>query len=466
MPQKLRRYTIDTVWDCPPWFYWVFSFASRKMRQRTEWLLGPIADTIQVMIVFLFCLSISGNYLASFIAGLIFSIVPILIKPDARTFFFSPRPYGELFATLAILFALLFVVYYSLWFGVASVIFTSLVLLTGKFPTQAVLFSFLGFSVFYLTLWFLLFFLLGLAFAILLSKGYYLKTLRAHIRHSRFYQTTIVHRHTWTRTVSGFGELKSLLSRDLGRKARARTVLLRNPLVNALAFAPFLPLFWIMIPFAWDTLTSDRTLISMAVWANVMFLLVMVISIRQLRFLGEAERYEGFGVFPLCILVPILLLSLNSLLFWVIFSLVVAFSVVLVYFNYKTSARFFGGSKKDKDSSEEFFEFLQSIPAGRVLCVPANISPEITYKTTHSTLYWGGSLPGRNFSHEEFDELFAEFPYPNRQLGRVAKKYGADIIVFSKRGTEEEIGKIEYDLEGYEIVFQNDNYSVYRSVAD
>ncbi|MFQ6061503.1 MAG: hypothetical protein ACE5KV_09495, partial [Thermoplasmata archaeon] len=376
-----------------------------------------------------------------------------------------PRPYGELFATLAILFALLFIVFHNPWFGSVSVVFIALVLLTGKFPTQAVLFSYIGFSVYYLTLWFLLFFSLGIALAVLLSRGYYLKTLRAHIRHSRFYQTTIVYRHVWTKTVSGFKELRSLFSRNRHRKARVRTILLRNPIINALIFSPFLPVFWVILPSAWKLLASDEVLISMAVWANVMFLLVIVISIRQLRFLGEAERYESFGVFPLCILIPILLFSLKSVFFWSLFTLAIVYSVIVVYFNYRVSAKFFGGSKEDREMSEELIRFLQSLPAGKVLCVPANISPEVTYKTKHSTMYWGGSLPGKNFGHKEFSELFAEFPYPNRQLGRVGSKYGADIILLAGRGIYQEIGDIEYDLGGYELAFRNDGYSVYASTT-
>ncbi|MCK5292019.1 MAG: hypothetical protein KAR39_08400 [Thermoplasmata archaeon] len=460
MPERLEGYSVDTVFDNPPLFPWVFSFVSKKTREKIEWLLGPLADTIQVIVIFGFVLLVSENYTAAFLGGLVFSVVPILIKPDARTFFFSPRPYGELFAALAVLSALLFILHADMLYVASSVLFVSLVLLTGKFPTQAVVFAFLGLSVYYLTFWFLLIMALGFLLSIAISKGYYLKTLKAHLRHSGFYRKTIVYRHSWTRTISGMYQLRSIFSRGSESKVKARTVLLRNPVVNALAFTPFLPLLWIVTPFSWDTILGDGTLTAMFVWANLMFIIVLIISSRQLRFLGEAERYMGFGVVPLCYLIPVLLLSLGSFLMWTLFWVVITYSAVLVGFNYRVSATYFAQSKEERDASLEFFTFLQSLPSGKILCVPANISPEITHKTHHSTLYWGGSLPGKNFGHDEFNEIYAEFPAPNRQLGTVASKYGMDFIVFSSKGLEKD-GEKDYDLGGYEMIFRNEEYSVY-----
>ena len=460
MPRRLEGYSIDTVFDNPPLFPWLFSFVSKKRREKIAWLLGPIADTILVIVIFGFVLLVSEDYMAAFLGGLVFSVVPILMKPDARTFFFSPRPYGELFAALAILSALLFISYSDMMLFAFSVLSVSLVLLTGKFPTQAVVFAFLGLSVYYLTFWFLLIWALGIALAITISRGYYLKTLKAHLRHSGFYRKTIVYRHSWTRTISGFGQLRSIFSREPGKKVKARTVLVRNPIINALAFSPFLPLLWIVSPFSWDTILADSSLTAMFVWSNLMFIIVLIISSRQLRFLGEAERYMGFGVVPLCYLIPVLLLSLGSFLMWTLFWVVVTYSVVLVGLNYRVSATYFAQSEEESEASREFFTFLQSLPSGRILCVPANISPEITYKTHHSTLYWGGSLPGKDFGHDEFNEIYTEFPAPNRQLGMVAVKYGIDIIVFSSKSLEK-IGGQDYDLGGYEIMFRNEGYSVY-----
>jgi hypothetical protein len=395
--------------------------------------------------------------------------MPILIKPDARTFFFSPRPYGELFAALAILFAILFTLNTTILNAALSVLFVSLVLLTGKFPAQAMIFAFLGLTLYYLTFWFLLLLALGVLLAIVISGGFYVKTLKAHLRHSGFYRKTIVYRHSWTRTISGMGQLRSVFSRGSEKKVKARTVLLRNPIINALVFTPFLPLLWIITPSSWATITGDGILTAMFVWANLMFTIVLIISLRQLRFLGEAERYMGFGVVPLCYLIPVLLLSAGSILLWALFWIVVAYSVILVVLNYRVSATYFARSDEEREASHELFDFLQTLPSGRILCVPANASPEITYKTQHSTLYWGGSLPGRDFGHDEFDEIYTEFPAPNRQLGMVADKYGMDYIVFSSKGLEGN-GEQDYDLGGLENIFRNEGYSVYgrpsKSLSD
>jgi hypothetical protein len=96
-----------------------------------------------------------------------------------------------------------------------------------------------------------------------------------------------------------------------------------------------------------------------------------------------------------------------------------------------------------------------------IFCVPFNVAPEISYKTHHSTVYWGGNLPAENFTSVDFGTIFDNFPYPKDNLAIYCRKTRAGLVLFYKRFMGP-LSPSHYNLTELTRVFENEGFEVYR----
>lgn len=456
MPPRLSKYSLNTSFDMPPFVYTILALLPKRLRERDH-VFGPLVDSIQSTVIFLVSLWLSGSSYIAFLSALGFALTPALLRADARVFFLSPRPWAELFASVSLLFAVLFYHEHSLALGFLSALFGSFVLLSSRFGPQAILFLSLGLTAVLLAWEFLLLLFFAFLLAVLLSKGYYLRVLRRHIGHSNFFRTTLVKRFSGTTHVTGWKDVMSAL---IERKNVINTFA-RNPIISCLVFAPLLILLWIAALVDFSPIFSNPILLSLFVWANVAFVVVVLISSRQLRFLGEAERYQNYAMLPICVIVPIVLVNIGVAVLWVLFALALLYSAILIRKNYSLAFRYFGITENEERLSDELFSFLNQLPNERILCIPFSVSTELSYKTHHTTVYWGAIPLTDNFTSEDFTEVFDEFPYPKKNIERHFRKFSATLLLFSKR-LMGEIPLSYYELDGFEKVFENEGFDAYR----
>jgi len=339
IPDTLRGFLIETPFDYPPLIHYLLSFMSRERREKLEPFFGSTVDTIQAIVLFLFTQYISGSFEIAFVAGAFFAFFPLLLKADARVFFLSPRPAGELFTSLAIIFSLFYV-----WFGnfpsiLLAVVFLSLVFLSSKFGAQAVILIYVLMSVLLLNPYFLLILLSGFILAVVLSLGHYLKVLSGHIRHTRFYKNTIVHKHSWTKQISA-REKTSMTDEEVGAKTFA-VHLLKNPVIFVLSHSPLIVILALIGIMDRSILLNDMYNLSLLAWIFASFIPVLVVTLKPLRFLGEAERYLEYGVIPMCALAPMALFALSNVGLWVLLFVAFLYSIILVWINYRLAAKEF-----------------------------------------------------------------------------------------------------------------------------
>jgi hypothetical protein len=456
MPPRLSKYSLNTSFDMPPLMYSILALLPKRLREK-DYVFGPLADSIQSVVIFLVSMWLSGSSHLAFLSAIGFALTPALLRADARVFFLSPRPWAELFASVSLLFAVLFYHDHNLALGFISALFGSFVLLTGRFGAQAILFLSLGIAAVLLAWEFLLLLFFGFLLAILLSKGYYLRVLRRHLEHMNFFRTTLVRRFSGTTQVTGWKDIRSAL---IERK-NVINIFARNPIISCLAFTPLLSLLWIAVLVDFSPILSDPVLLSLFAWANVAFIIVIFISTRQLRFLGEAERYQNYAMLPICVIVPIVLDGIGATGLWALFALALLYSVILIIKNYSLAFRYFGVTKNEERLSGDLFSFLNQIPRERILCIPFNMSTEVSYKTHHKTVYWGGITLTGKFTSRDFIEVFDEFPYPKKDVARLCRKFGATLVLFSKR-LMGEIPLSFYELDVFGRVFENESSEAYR----
>ncbi|UCD93173.1 MAG: hypothetical protein JSV43_04545 [Methanobacteriota archaeon] len=457
MPEALDGFVIKTPFDYPPLVHYLLSFISRKNRERLEPFFGSGVDIVQAIALFLFTFSLTSNYQAAFLSGILFAFFPMLVKADARVFFLSPRPFGELFASLGIILTLFFV-----WFGdipslALSMFCLSFVFLSSKFGTQAIVFLYIALTFFLLNGYIILILLGGLLLAILISKGHYVKVLKGHIRHSAFYRRAIVHKHSWTKQISGAGEGKTSGERLL-------ITALKNPIFYAIAYSPLLVLLLLFLVFKLDVFVNNNILLALLAWSGTSLLLVVVISTPELRYLGEAERYMEYSSIPLCAVISIAAFLVDSSYTWILLGFLLLYSMILIYFSHQQAVTEFVKRPPSQTDTEELFAHLSQIPGSAVLCVPITTSFEVSYKSHHWTVFWGGNVPEPPFSRDDFDFIFEhEFPFPSDDLDPLIRKYRADHLLVWKGSLDRAPRGYYRDLTRFPLVFENSSYALYST---
>jgi hypothetical protein len=404
--KKLPRFTYSKF-NIPPLIHRIFSYLPKRIRER-DYIFSPICDSIYVGMVFFFALYLGINPL---LAGLVFMFMPILFKPDARTYFFSPRPWAELLFSASFICVIIGQM-------IPAVIFGIMLLHSSKFGTQVFLFFSLGMMA--ISFDFILVFALSLALS-LLNPSYW-KMIRGHISHSNFYRTTIVKTHTGCSNVANMRDIKNIRS------------LFRNPLFLSLVFIPFLPFILL-----------DPIFDAYFVWILIAFGTMLLISTKPLRFLGRAERYLNYAILPVCILAVQV-----SFFYWILL-----ISIILVGVNIHTANKYI--PSVDPAQRRMFYRWMNSLKPHRTLCIPFNLSPEIAYNSHHETVYWSGNLPDKDFGEKEWNDTFNNYPYPKDDLVRIAESFDTDMLVTVCRFTDR-----QYDFSGFDLIFQNNEYRAYR----
>jgi hypothetical protein len=462
MPKSLGGFLIRTPFDYPPLVHFILSFMSRGRRERLEPFFGSTVDTIQVIVLFLFTHYISGSYEIAFVSGILFSFFPLLVKVDARVFFLSPRPVGELFGSLAILFSLLFVWFNDIPSMILGMVFLSLVLLSSKFGSQAMIFIYVILAIILLNPYLLLILLGGYGIALLISLGHYLKVISGHVRHSRFYRRTLVHKHSWAKQISASGGAIATQEK-VGPKALAVS-LLKNPIFFALTHAPLIVIILIAGIMDFGAFSNEAVNLSLLAWVLASFIPVLVVSLRPLRFLGEAERYLEYGVIPLCALVPIILYELSSVGLWILLLVAFLWSMGLIWVNYRVSFKEFVSRPGDPEDLIEVLQRLNEIPSGNVLCVPITTSFALAYYTHHGTLFWGGNIPSEGFSSDDFNFIFKdEFPFPSEDLDALVARYGIRHILVWKQSLDRVPPGYYSNLDRYPKLIENHSFAIHMT---
>ncbi len=264
-PKRLDAFIVGDDYVYPPLFHFLLSLIPEGFREKAPLLLGIASELGSMALLYAVSSALFGEAVAS-ISALIYSLAPINYM---ESIWQSPRPLGIFLYNLSM--ALLLLAPPPARPLAAPSI--ALLLLSHKLSAQALWFS----SALLLPLLAggeppaVVWIPLGFAFALAISKGFYLKALRDHLRFIRFHLK--------------YGEM------GLGRKRP------RNPLdlarLNPFAAIPFLGLL------AHPGLLGDPLL----------WWLAAALALFLAWIWGDGHRYLAFASFPASILAARLLFS-------------------------------------------------------------------------------------------------------------------------------------------------------------
>lgn len=366
--QKYLAYT-DTWWfliEARKLKKGFFKLTSKYRQERPEWEndYPPLFQYLLAIVPVKYMRGVIRNavpFLDAFTASTLFSLIALMTNSweygvlGVIVYFSSPMIFQQNFCLCVrplTIFIVSMIYLLSSSFSIPSFLVLSIliaiILLLHKFATQVVVFTSLAFLAIG-RFDYLLSVSAGFLIATLVSRGYYLQVLRAHVNRLR--------------------------SADLKHFANSRA---ENPLKRTAVLAVYCPwlIFFIISVFTVNWNISSPLFVSDIIWILTLTVLSVVTNFSILRVIGEGWRYLGYLVFPMAFYtVSIIDQSFVIRLIY----LPIAFSGFAVSYYY--SQRLFKGHQKYLVGTEELeiFKRISSVEGKTVIAYPSEFTYIIAY---------------------------------------------------------------------------------------
>ena len=327
--------------DYPPLFQYLLALVPVKYIKGVIRNAVPLFDAFTAAALFSLIALMTNNWEYGVLGVIVYLSSPMIFQ---QNFCLCVRPLTIFIVSVIYLLSSSFSI--PSFFGLSILI--AIILLLHKFATQVVVFT----SIAFLAIGrfdYLLSVGAGFLIAMLVSRGYYLKVLTAHVNRLR--------------------------SSDLKHFANSRA---ENPLKRTAVLAVYCPwlIFFIISLFIVNWSIFSPLLVCSIVWILTLTILSVATNFSILRVIGEGWRYLGYLVFPMAFYaVSIIDQSIAIQLIY----LSVAFSGFAI--NYYYSQRLFKGHQKYLVTTEDFeiFKKISSIEGKTIIAYPG----EFTYITAY-----------------------------------------------------------------------------------
>lgn len=440
IPKRIENgFLVPGDYDYPPVFIWILSKFPFKIVEKYEFLFSPFFDFIHLIIIFGLVYVLTSNLLLALLTQTLYILTPIIILENSSA---TPRSLGYTLFTLAMVSMIFYNQSANPLFLILAIISGSLIFLTHRFTTQGFLFFAIIFGVIERSLIFPLVFLSSFLFAVLISKGFYLKVLRGHLGNLGFWKKNIEYR--FAHQVEGNIKLRE--NRDF--IFRIYNQFLKFPPFVLEITSPWV--LFVMYIFLFE-FPLDPILSKILLWVIISYILALLtIWTPRLRFLGEGQRYLELSAFPAAFLAANFLVSkINSnigLPLAILYSIigVLAFVTVIVI---QRKAIINEKLRTLTPEMKKTFAYLKSLKTKpRLLCIPHQI--------TTNTIYHTGCSVFVNASYATINKISEVYPYIRRPIPEIMKKHNLDIILLN----EEYSKSSNLKLGRYKIVKRIDNF--------
>jgi hypothetical protein len=192
MPPHLPQFLLDEKQWYPPLFPFVIAKLPTVIFEKYANKLSILIDLLRMSLLLLAVWWLSESLLALVVAGIIYSITPLLISYNMQL---NPRGLAALFLD-AMWLCILGVFTHKIpdYFLVLALIFSGLILITHKMTTQILFFTAICFSIIMQDFLFLLLIPGSILAALILSGGFYRYVFLAHIDIVKFWYKN----HYWS----------------------------------------------------------------------------------------------------------------------------------------------------------------------------------------------------------------------------------------------------------------------------
>ena len=285
---------------------------------------------------------------------------------------FSPRALGILFYTLIICLIIFYSFNFILFFLIS--ILVAALSLTHKFAIQVLLFGFIPFVIFFNELYLIFPLVLGFVLSIILSKGFYLKIIKEHVRWLRFYRVRPFR-----------APIKNYLISILGS----------NVWIFFVIISLFIVLFQSNFALS-QTILASNLFSRVAFWAFINIFMALAISIPTLSFLGEYSRYIEYSIVPIGIAATLFIANLSS--YFMLLSIPFIFLTLMALSKFR---KYLHNSKMLIDNDDlSSYSILKTHNLSNVLVFPAR-ALEVSYYSKITVIHpvRGAETPVDQISH-------------------------------------------------------------------
>lgn len=425
----------------PPVIYLILSLFSKNFTERYQFIFAPIFDAIQNYSIFYFAYLITNDILSSISAQVIAALTPIAVIEASNL---STRTLSYLIFSLSFFPLILFTTTHMyVWLFIAFVMLLVL-FLTHKFAIQAYLFTALGLSIVESNPFYILFFVSTFIFIYVCIGSIYRPILKEHLSILKFWSSNIQYRfiHQFR------GEQKSKEVSDFVH--RLYLLSFKNPYIYIFGNNPWVGIFFILtiISFTQNVqissiIINENMFNKLHIWVYVSVIVAMLtLSIKRLRFLGEGNRYLGYGIIPISIVLgsymPSLLNRYGILFIARIILLLLALVISIVYVQIKVVLK-----DRMRTITPELWDCIAHLNKfegkARIAIFPLQFGDALTYFIKGKVL--------TTYNNAGLSNLSDIYPVVKIPIDELIKKFDLNFILFDKNHvTLKELAITKYSI--------------------
>lgn len=433
--------------------YFLAAFPS-KIRPYAERFTGAFFDGLNLLILTFGLWMATPNvpedlrwqFIVCVVLMVAFSPLLLRLGYGPRAYHGSPRVFGQTLYSAHLFFAWIAINNQSWVWAAASAALAGTQFISSKFSLQVLVF----FAFLFSALWgwgYPLIVCVGFLGAALLTRGHSLRILTSQIRNMRYYflhlqRSWLFKDKNFNQTLPSYvkrayGEIAGFIKGVSSWKQFSKWLFEESFFLHiAITAMPFV----LISPFLISSCPqwiAPSTWAFWQTWACAGLVWFVLTKWKYLLFIGEAERYLEYSIMP-CIMIvsawvvfgqgPIYLVGTIALALYLLFSLYAAFYMQGAY------SRQYGPLEKQHAELGAFFETANAFQPGIILAI-GDFWQAYTFSNQPILTLMAG-YDGKIVTEKVFQDIFADYPFPNPDILTLQKTYGIR-YVFSNRSNFE-----------------------------
>ncbi|RXJ90605.1 hypothetical protein CRV01_05480 [Arcobacter sp. CECT 8983] len=466
IPKRIKGYLLPNLYDYPYFYHYLLSFLSLKQRIKYERIYSAVLDALFVILayfsfIYLYA-KIGIDSSLAFFSALLLSISPTLLKVSMgpRAFDATPRVLGEL---LVFGFFIAMFFFYQeqsyLAYGI-GVFFAALSLITSKFSAQVIFIFSLIIGSILNSLVIVLAPIAVFLIAIIISKERYMTILIGQYQHLKRFAKITKNEVEFISSINRFEQYKLFFKYLVSFQIKKAYLVFHSKLSYLNFIIKDIEVFLVLIlMISFNIDTSNNSLSFIYAWFAAGFMSFILTGSHAFKFIGEADRYLEYAIFPTFVFLTIYLQN-NILWLFLPFTLLYIYNVFIYSFTSKYKL-------EDLFKATEFIKNNYRREEYRLLGLVET-----------NSFYYGEILTGlkcmaaSEFSTENCgEELWKKYyqpimPIRTNDFEWMYQEFGVNIIL-AYQPYIDEIKKTynhEYKFDGYKEVYNKNDFVVYEKI--
>lgn len=447
-----EKYIVPGSVDNPPLLPLILSIFKKEWFDRNQGYISPAFDILHSLTVFGMGYAATGNSIGGYIAQIIYALTPVVPLEASNL---SLRTLSSLIFTWAMLSVISYAISPDTFNLVIAIAMIILLAYTHRMSVQVLFFALIGFAIIDKNTNYITVFLIGIASAIFLFKGQYLKYLRGQLLLISFWMYNIQNR--LAHQVRG-NPSKEKKHTDFVR--RIEYLIWKIPVFPFIAVNPWiLYAFWtLLVGFSSVNIGgNDIWLSAMLKWSLILFGLGILFNLKYLRFLGEGQRYLEYGVSAVSVVASSVILKSYAISASGFLSLAIPWILGIgclggiIFLQNKLVVN--NPDKSITPALWSVIDFLNNEKNEvRIACIPHGLADAVTYFLKNGKALLSDNSVG-------VWELQEFWPLIKRPLNEIADKFKLNCFLVSTNYVKLE----EIDIPGFERSFEEGNYIIFKS---